>query len=132
MQMEKKKVVVFQGDPGTIDLTREEMVEEWKRVLDRIPQIGEYRIVDPEKKRMTFEDYSMKNRTYRYLHEEPLYPFGYGLSYTKFAYESIQMPEKITARTWNRLASSCVAAAAWALPTPAQHNTTLLPPSCPS
>lgn len=60
MQMEKKKVVVFQGDPGTIDLTREEMVEEWKRVLDRIPQIGEYRIVDPEKKRMTFEDYSMK------------------------------------------------------------------------
>ena len=60
MQMEKKKVVVFQGDPGTIGLTREEMVEEWKRVLDRIPQIGEYRIVDPEKKRMTFEDYSMK------------------------------------------------------------------------
>lgn len=60
MQMEKKKVVVFQGDPGTIDLTREEMVEEWKRVLDRIPQIGEYRIVDPEKKRMTFEDYNMK------------------------------------------------------------------------
>ena len=60
MQMEKKKVVVFQGDPGTIDLTREEMVEEWKRVLDRIPQIGEYRIVKTKKKRMTFEDYSMK------------------------------------------------------------------------
>ena len=29
----------------------------------------------------TFEDYSMKGRTYRYLETEPLYPFGYGLSY---------------------------------------------------
>lgn len=31
-----------------------------------------------------FEDYSMKGRTYRYLDKEPLYPFGFGLSYTKF------------------------------------------------
>ena len=28
-----------------------------------------------------FTDYSMKNRTYRYMEQEPLYPFGYGLSY---------------------------------------------------
>lgn len=33
-----------------------------------------------------FEDYSMKNRTYRYMTGEPLYPFGFGLSYTRFAY----------------------------------------------
>ncbi len=33
-----------------------------------------------------FLDYSMENRTYRYFRGEPLYAFGYGLSYTQFAY----------------------------------------------
>lgn len=37
-----------------------------------------------------FTDYSMKGRTYRYMTEEPLYPFGYGLSYTRYVYSQAQ------------------------------------------
>ena len=33
-----------------------------------------------------FEDYDMEGRTYRYMEDTPLFPFGYGLSYTSFAY----------------------------------------------
>lgn len=35
-----------------------------------------------------FEDYSMKGRTYKYFTGEPLFPFGYGLSYTTFSYSA--------------------------------------------
>jgi beta-glucosidase len=45
-----------------------------------------------------FEDYSMKNRTYRYFEGQPLYPFGYGLSYSQFAYSNLQLsPSKLNA-----------------------------------
>ena len=35
------------------------------------------------------KNYSMQGRTYRYLDKAPLYPFGYGLSYTRFAYREL-------------------------------------------
>jgi len=38
-----------------------------------------------------FTDYSMQGRTYRYFKGEPLYPFGFGLSYTNFKYDNLRL-----------------------------------------
>ena len=40
-----------------------------------------------------FEDYSMKGRTYRYIEKEPLYPFGYGLSYADVSVSAASLEE---------------------------------------
>jgi beta-glucosidase len=51
-----------------------------------------------------FDDYDMTGRTYRYFIKEPLYPFGYGLSYTTFSYSNLSLPssapagEKVTVK----------------------------------
>jgi len=41
-----------------------------------------------------FDDYAMKGRTYRYFGGKPLYPFGHGLSYSRFAYARLVVPNK--------------------------------------
>lgn len=44
-----------------------------------------------------FDSYDMQGRTYRFLEKEPMYPFGYGLSYTRFEYRPVDLPETILA-----------------------------------
>ena len=41
-----------------------------------------------------FDDYAMKNRTYKFMTEKPLYPFGYGLCYTQFLYSNLQIEQQ--------------------------------------
>jgi beta-glucosidase len=44
-----------------------------------------------------FDDYSMQGRTYRYMTQEPLYPFGFGLSYSQFKYSELQLDKTTVA-----------------------------------
>jgi beta-glucosidase len=44
-----------------------------------------------------FEDYSMRDRTYRYFRGEPLFPFGHGLSYTDFSYSALTLSAETVA-----------------------------------
>ena len=44
-----------------------------------------------------FENYDMNGRTYRFFTQEPLYPFGYGLSYTTFSYSNLVIPGEVKA-----------------------------------
>ena len=54
----------------------------WVRSTDQLPP---------------FTDYSMKGRTYRYFEGEPLYPFGFGLSYSSFVYDRLTLPPAVKA-----------------------------------
>jgi beta-glucosidase len=42
-----------------------------------------------------FTDYGMDGRTYRFFKDEPLFPFGHGLSYTRFEYSALNVPARV-------------------------------------
>ncbi|PRD48001.1 glycoside hydrolase family 3 C-terminal domain-containing protein [Sphingobacterium haloxyli] len=46
-----------------------------------------------DEKRQGFENYDMQGRTYRYMKDTPLYPFGHGLSYSAFSYGEVTLAE---------------------------------------
>ncbi len=43
----------------------------------------------------SFDNYAMEGRTYRYFHGEPLYPFGFGMSYTRFEYTKVAVSKPV-------------------------------------
>jgi len=43
-----------------------------------------------------YEDYRMEGRTYKYMDVDPYFPFGYGMSYTKFSFSEIDAPSTIS------------------------------------
>lgn len=45
--------------------------------------------------RQGFENYDMQGRTYRYMKEAPLYPFGHGLSYSSFSYGDVVLEQSV-------------------------------------
>ena len=51
----------------------------WPKSLDDLPP---------------FDDYAMAGRTYRYATAEPLFPFGFGLSYSQFEYSGLKLNKK--------------------------------------
>ncbi|HEY3754860.1 MAG TPA: glycoside hydrolase family 3 C-terminal domain-containing protein [Opitutaceae bacterium] len=74
-----------------------------------------------------FEDYSMASRTYRYQKIEPLYPFGFGLSYAKFAYGPLKLDRAKLAES-ETLTISAVIANESAIPADEAVQCYVIPP----
>ncbi|KJD34387.1 beta-glucosidase [Tamlana nanhaiensis] len=60
-------------------------------IFGKVSPSGRLPITFPESLNQlpAYDDYSMQGRTYRYMNEKPMYPFGFGLSYTNFEYSNV-------------------------------------------
>ncbi len=54
-------------------------------------------------------DYTMVGRTYRYIQHSPLYPFGYGLSYSRFGYFDLSIQPSLVKKGSDVVVSASVA-----------------------
>ena len=88
---EKADAILLAGYPGVEagDAVADVLFGDYNPA-GRLP-VTYYRSVD---QLPPFDNYDMKGRTYRYFNGEPLYPFGYGLSYTTFSYSDLVFPAK--------------------------------------
>lgn len=91
---EKAAAVLLAGYPGVEagDAVADVLFGDYNPA-GRLP-VTYYRSVD---QLPPFDEYDMTDRTYRYFKGTPLYPFGYGLSYTTFVYSDLVVPEKVKA-----------------------------------
>ena len=79
-----------------------------------------------------FEDYSMTGRTYRYATREPLYPFGFGLSYTSFEYQHLKIIPPIHPSRGLRVALTIKNTGSWAADEVAQLYVSAIETSLPA
>jgi len=108
-------LVLFNGSPLTVQWAHEKVdaiIEAWypgEKGGEALADVlfGDYNpagrlpitYVQSVEQLPPFTDYSMAGRTYRYLTKEPLYPFGYGLSYTDFSYSNLRLDSSAVSET---------------------------------
>ena len=85
---EKAKAIIYGWYPGAQGgLALAKLLAGEKSPSGRLPITVYY----GDRPQPDFTDYSMKNRTYRYLEDTPLWPFGFGLSYTEIEYKRAEI-----------------------------------------
>lgn len=94
----KHGILLDRENKNPIDWTTEEAYEA-DIIFGDVSPSGRLPITFPENldDLPPYEDYAMVGRTYKYMEKEPLYPFGFSLSFTDFSYEDITLNQNVIA-----------------------------------